>query len=190
MGGLIAYARTEAGRKKLRYCGVSTVFVPFGQINIQIFGLWLDNYTVASLLSAAVVTIPNFFANKYFVWRLTSRENLRRQILVFWVAMMLGVTLATVFTHLVEVASADRTQLFRGVAVFGAQLLGYGIVWVGRFVLLNRWLFKVPDEPPPHSEELIDDGSKTRSRLYAPTATSAPPPAPPHGVDIPSAISG
>jgi putative flippase GtrA len=159
--GLIAYARTEEARKKLRYCGVSTIFVPFGQINIQVFGLWLDSYTAASLLSAAVVTIPNFFANKHFVWRVTSRENLRRQMLVFWVAMMLGVSLATLFTHFIEIALDDRTQLVRGAAVFLAQLVGYGIVWVGRFLLLNRWLFKLPDHPSPHDAQLIGDGSKT-----------------------------
>jgi putative flippase GtrA len=190
MGELSAYARTEEARIKLRYCGVSTVFVPFGQINIQVFGLWLHSYTAASLLSAAVVTIPNFFANKHFVWRVTSRENLRRQVLVFWVAMMLGVSLATLFTHLVEISMADQTQLLRGAAVFLAQLLGYGIVWVGRFLLLNRWLFKLPDDTPPHGAQLIGERGKTSSRLHTRAAASATPPAPPDGVDMQSAISG
>src|ERR1700756_2031308 len=146
--GLIAYARTEQARKKLRYAGVSVVFVPLGQILIQIFGLWLHNYTTASLLQAAIVTVPNFFANKHFVWRVTSRENLRSQVLVFWVAVMLGVSLATLFTHLVENAMADQTMLVRGAAVFFAQLLGYGIVWVGRFLILDRWLFKLTSDTP------------------------------------------
>ena len=78
-----------------------------------------------------------------------SRENLRRQVLVFWVAVMLGVALATLFTHLVENAMADRTTLVRGAAVVVAQLLGFGIVWVGRFVILDRWLSArshIPDE--------------------------------------------
>jgi hypothetical protein len=65
--GLIAYARTGEAFKKLRYAGVSVVFVPLGQILIQVFGLWLDDYTAASLLTAAIVTVPNFFANKHFV---------------------------------------------------------------------------------------------------------------------------
>ena len=84
--GLKAYARTEEARKKLRYASVSVVFVPLGQALMQVFGPWLDNYTAASLLPAATLTVPNFFANKHFVWRVTSRENLRSQVLVFWVA--------------------------------------------------------------------------------------------------------
>jgi putative flippase GtrA len=155
--GIIAYARTDEGRKKLRYASVSAVFVPFGQILIQVFGLWLDNYTAASLLSAAIVTLPNFFANKHFVWRVTSRENMRSQVLVFWVAVMLGVSLATLFTHLIETAAAEQTQLVRGAAVFFAQLLGYGIVWVGRFVILDRWLFKLAGDTPEHADEVIGE---------------------------------
>jgi putative flippase GtrA len=155
--GLIAYARTEKGGKKLRYAGVSAVFVPLGQTLIQVLGLWLDNYTAASLLAAAIVTLPNFFANKHFVWRLTSRENLRSQVLVFWVAVMLGVSLATLFTHLVEIATADQTNFVRGAAVFFAQLLGYGLVWVGRFLVLDRWLFKLAGDTPEHADEVIGE---------------------------------
>jgi putative flippase GtrA len=155
--GRVVYGRTEETHKKLRYAAVSVVFVPVGQILVQILGLWLHNYTTASLVQAAIITVPNFFANKYFVWRLTSRENLRSQILVFWVAVMLGVALATLFTHLVENAMADRTTLVRGVAVLFAQLAGLGIVWVGRFLILDRWLFKLAGDTPEHADDVIGE---------------------------------
>jgi putative flippase GtrA len=155
--GLLAYALTQQSRKKLRYCAVSAVFLPLSQFLIQILGLWLHNYTAASLLSAAVTTLPNFLANRHFVWRVTSRENLRSQVIVFWVAVMLGVSLATSFTLLVENAMADQTTLARGAAVFCAQLLGYGIVWVGRFLLLDRWLFMLAGDAPEHAEEVIGE---------------------------------
>jgi putative flippase GtrA len=155
--GSVRYARTEEARKKLRYAAVSVVFVPIGQILIQILGVSLHNYTSASLLQAAIVTVPNFFANKHFVWQVTSRGNLRSQMLVFWAAVMLGVTLATLFTHLVEDAMADRTSLVRGGAVLVAQLLGLGIVWVGRFLILDRWLFRLAGDTPRHAGELIGE---------------------------------
>jgi putative flippase GtrA len=154
---LLAYARTEETRKRLRYLGVSVVFVPIGQGLIQLLGLWLHNYTTASLLGAAIVTIPGFFANKYFVWRIMSRAKLRSQMLVFWVAMMLSVALATLFTHLVEKGMVDQTTLVRGVAVFLAQVLGFGIVWVGRYFMLDRWLFKLADHIPEHVHQPVGD---------------------------------
>ena len=149
--------RTEAAHKKLRYAAVSVVFVPIGQILIQVLGLWLHDYTIASLLQAVIITVPNFFANKHFVWRVTSRENLRSQVLVFWVAVMLGVALSTLLTHVVENAMVDQTTLARGATVFFAQLLGYGIVWVGRFLILDRWLFKLAGDTPEHADEVIGE---------------------------------
>lgn len=141
--GLIGFDDKEATRKKLRYAGVSAASVPIGQGLIQVLGLWLDNYAAASLLTAAIVTVPSFFILKYFVWQDTSGENLRRQVLAFWAAMMLAFSLATLFSYAIDHATAGQTTLFRGTAVLCAQLLAFGIVWVGRYLMLDRWLFKL-----------------------------------------------
>src|ERR1700761_5469521 len=155
--GRIVHGHSEETHKKLRYAAVSAVFVPIGQLLVQVLGLWLHNYTTASLLQAAIITVPNFFANKHFVWRVTSRENLRSQVLVFWVAVMMGVALATLFTHIVENAMADRTSLVRAAAVLVAQLAGLGIVWVARFLILDRWLFKLAGDTPEHADDAIGE---------------------------------
>ncbi len=154
MATLVEYARTDAGRKKLRYAGVSVVFVPLSQVFIQLLGRYSfdRDYTKASLVSAAILTPPNFFANKYAVWRDTNRENLRTQVIVFWIAAMLGVTFATTLTWLVEKEVADKSAVIESGAVFLAQLTGFGLVWVGRFLVLDRWLFKATHhgaEPSP-----------------------------------------
>lgn len=148
---LVAHARSAEGRKKLRYAGVSVVFVPLGQGLIQLFGLFMT-FTAASVLSAAVLTLPNFFANKLYVWRVTSRENQRTQVAIFWVAAMLGVSFATGLTYLVEQLAADQSALVKRLAVVVAQLAGFGVVWVGRFLILDRWLFRLThhgQEPSP-----------------------------------------
>ena len=69
----------------------------------------------------------------------------------------MGVSLATLFTYLVENAMANQTRLVRGPAVFFAQLLGYGIVWVGRFLILDRWLFKLAGDAPEHADAVIGE---------------------------------
>jgi putative flippase GtrA len=148
---LIDHAKTDAGRKKLRYAGVSLVFVPVGQIFIQLLGRYAfdRNFTKASIVSAAILTLPNFFANKIFVWKDTNRDKMRTQVVVFWFAAMLGVSLATYLTWLVEKAVAGRSALIESGAVFLAQLVGFGVVWVARFLVLDRWLFKATH----HGEE-------------------------------------
>lgn len=159
------HARSDEGRKQLRYAGVSLVFVPLGQILIQLFGALLfttdsaggpeTNWVAASIASAAVLTVPNFFANKHWVWRNTSKENLRTQVIVFWVAAMLGVGLATLLTYLVDVAISGH-GIWEKVAVFGAQLTGFGIVWLARYFILDRWLFKVTHHGDEPTEEDLD----------------------------------
>jgi putative flippase GtrA len=155
-----ASSRTPARSSRARSCATPACrrsSSRSGQGLIQVFGPRLDNYTAASLLAAAIVTLPNFFANTHFVWRITSRENLRSQVLVFWVAVMLGVSLATLFTYLVENTMADQTKLVGGTAVFFVQLLGYGLVWVCRLLVLDRWLFKLAGDTPDHAGEVIGE---------------------------------
>ncbi|MGZ4683667.1 MAG: GtrA family protein [Acidimicrobiales bacterium] len=148
------HARSEVGRKQLRYVGVSVVFVPVGQVLIQVLGSVFDgNFTLASIVAAAILTVPNFFANKLLVWKDTSRDNLRTQVVVFWVAAMLGVSLATGLTYVVQQLTVDSSSLMQRVSVFVAQMTGFGIVWVGRYLVLDKWLFRVTH----HGEEPSDD---------------------------------
>ena len=151
---VIDHARSEQGRKQIRYAAVSVVFVPVGQILIQVLGAMVfdRDYTKASIVAAAILTVPNFSANKMWVWKDTSRDKLRTQVLVFWVAAMLGVAAATGLTYLVEQQFHNEGAV-EALAVFCAQLVGFGIVWVGRYLILDRWLFKVTH----HGEEPGDD---------------------------------
>ena len=154
---LLDHARSPEGRKKLRYAGVSVVFVPLGQGLVLLFGQFMT-YTQASLLNAAILTLPNFFANKLYVWKVTSKDNQRTQIAIFWVAAMLGVTFATTLTWIVEQLTTGWSGLPKAAAVVAAQLTGFGIVWVGRFLILDRWLFKLTHhgrEPTPAEEDVL-----------------------------------
>lgn len=161
---LLEHAKSKEGRKQLRYAAVSVVFVPVGQILIQLLGALVFfertasggkeiNWVAASIASAAILTVPNFFANKYWVWKETSRENMRTQVVVFWVAAMLGVTLATLLTFFVDVM-IDGHGWFEKVAVFFAQLTGFGLVWLGRYVILDRWIFKVVTGEEPDEDDM------------------------------------
>jgi putative flippase GtrA len=154
---LIEHAKSPEGRKKIRYAGVSVVFVPLGLVSVQILGaVFGGNYTLANFVSASVLTLPNLFANKLYVWKVTTKENLRTQILVFWVAAILGLLLSALFIYTVQVTISDDAGLFKRAAVMAGQLGGYGIVWVARFLVLDRWLFKVTHggaEPAPEEIE-------------------------------------
>ncbi len=151
---VLEHAKSPDGRKQLRYAGVSAVFVPLGQALVQLIW-WLTPWSkpISILAAAAVLTIPNYFANKNFVWRDTSRDRMRTQITVFWVAAMLGTGFAMGLAALSEVFTQDRSELTQAFWLFLAQLGGYGLVWVGRYLFLDRWIFKVTH----HGEEPDED---------------------------------
>ena len=166
-GALLDHARSDEGKKQLRYAGVSLVFVPVGQVLIQLLGSARVlhrlpdgtvevNWVAASITSAAILTVPNFFANKCFVWRQQSRDNLRTQVIVFWVAAMLGVTFATLAHPGWPTCSIESHSWVEKVAVFFAQLAGFGIVWLGRYFILDRWLFKITHHGEEPDEDELD----------------------------------
>lgn len=158
-GALLDHARTDEGRKQIRYAAVSVVFVPLGQIGVQLLVWVFGMYEVLAVLTTAcVLTIPNYLSNKYFVWRHTSKDNRVTEVTVFWLAAILGTSFAMGFVYLAgRLVPKDNGEAMHALAIFAAQLLGYGIVWVARYVFLDRLIFKAThhgEEPPP---ELLDE---------------------------------
>ena len=48
--------------------------------------------------------------------------------------------------------AGPRTTLVQAICVFFAQCVGFGLVWVGRYLLLDKWLFQVdPPRRGPHA---------------------------------------
>jgi putative flippase GtrA len=154
------HARSDAGRKKLRYAGVSVVFVPVGQIIVQLLKWGAGVYEVyAVFITACVLTIPNYLANKYYVWKHTSRDNRTTEVTVFWLAAVLGTAFAMGFVWIAGqvIPEEPGREIAHGIAIFVAQLLGYGIVWVARYLFLDRLIFRAThhgQEPPP---ELLEE---------------------------------
>lgn len=157
---VLAHAKSPEGRKKLRYAGVSVVFVPLGQILVQLFKWGFGVYEVlAVLLGACILTVPNYLANKYYVWRHTAKDNRRTEVLVFWLAAVLGTSFAMGLVWLAGTIVPEKpgNEIPHAIAIFIGQLLGYGIVWVARYLFLDRWIFKAThhgEEPPP---EVLED---------------------------------
>ena len=43
----------------------------------------------------------------------------------------------------IAIFDGGEVTLGEKLAVFAAQLTGFGVVWVARYIILDRWLFKV-----------------------------------------------
>lgn len=157
---LVDHARSQEGRKKIRYATVSVVFVPLGQAIVQLLKWGFGVYEVlAVFITACILTLPNYYANKYYVWQHTSTDNRRTEITVFWLAAVLGTAFAMGFVAIAGLLVPEEpgNELPHAIAIFVAQLMGYGIVWVARYLFLDRLIFKATHHGAEPSPADLDD---------------------------------
>jgi putative flippase GtrA len=95
----------------------------------------------ANVVAVCVAAGPAYYANRRWVWSRTDRHSLTGEILPFWAYSLAGLGISSLL-----VALADRWWQ-SAVAVSAANLIGFGILWAGKFILLDRVLFARPEAP-------------------------------------------
>lgn len=134
--------------KLVRYSAASLVGVAVGQSCLFTFYEILDlPGVVANVLAVGISAIPAYLINRYWVWRKRDRNDLRREVIPFWGMAFAGLVLSSIAVAIVD----DRTDSPLAVAV--ANLAGFGVLWVAKFIVLDKVLFaevgRDPAEPPP-----------------------------------------
>jgi putative flippase GtrA len=133
--------------KLIRYSMTSVVGVVLGQSLLQLFYSVLDWPAVPSnVLATAISTGPVYLINRYWVWKKKSGNSLRREVVPFWGMTFLGLALSSLIVWFVE----QRTDAALAISV--ANLSGFGLLWVAKFIVLDRVLFahnELGETPPP-----------------------------------------
>ncbi|WP_419842251.1 GtrA family protein [Candidatus Poriferisodalis sp.] len=96
---------------------------------------------VANAVAVCVAAGPAYWANRRWVWSRTDRHSLSREILPFWTYSLAGLGVSSVLVAAVEAWWESAA------AVSAANLTGFGLLWIGKFVLLERVLFARPPSP-------------------------------------------
>ncbi len=123
--------------KLFRYSVASAVGVVCGQIALIVASAVLDWPGVASnLFSVSVGAVPNYLINRAWTWNKRGPNHLWGEVVPFWGMTLAGLALSTWFVSIAD----DRWGTTFAIAV--AQLSGFGLLWVLKFMLLDRLLFK------------------------------------------------
>jgi putative flippase GtrA len=142
--GIDVLLRSPTAVKLARYSAASVVAVSVGQpvlwLGYGVFG-WGD--ITANLVSVSCGAVPNYLINRYWTWHQTGRNRLWGEVVPFWVMSALGMILS-----LIAVDFADR-QWGTTVAVAIAQLAGFGVVWIAKFLVLDRLIWHIVHELQP-----------------------------------------
>lgn len=155
---LLAHARSEAGRRALRYTGTSLFGVVTTQILLFVF---LHPFgwkpVISNFVAVTITSVPAFLLNKYWVWGKRGRAHMRREVIPFWLFTVAGWILSTVAVALVVKVTKDPTNpdLVDGnkYAVQLANIAGFGILWVLKYVFLDKIMFG-PHHHTPYDEDL------------------------------------
>lgn len=148
--------KTHEGRKKVRYALVSVVAVPVGTVGVVVFNVVQSSALVGAVLGNSLGAIPSYLLNRYWVWQKGDKNRLFAEILPFWIVTLIGIAfsgyvghLAGQFTHRHHIAGLGRAGILAA-----ANLAGFGVLWVAKFLLFDRVLFAVRrhGEEPAASE--------------------------------------
>lgn len=138
MSPAAALDRLTGGRGALaiKYSAVSVVGVTMTQVLLVLFVGILHRHPVGSNVAAVSLTaVPVFFLNKRWVWSADGKISLRREVLPFWLFTLAGLLLST---GLVAIANSLSDSQ---VLVMAANLAGFGVLWVAKFLFLDQIMF-------------------------------------------------
>ncbi len=129
-GRLVGYSTVSAGTVVLTQAVLVVAYAVLGWPAV-----------VANVVAVCVAAGPAYYANRRWVWSRTDRHSLTGEILPFWAYSLAGLGISSLL-----VALADRWWQ-SAVAVSAANLIGFGVLWAGKFILLDRVLFARPEAP-------------------------------------------
>ena len=135
LSSLINFVKSDLA-KLIRFAAVSVITVPLGMALFWVFLELADmRPVVANVVAVTISTIPNYILNRRWVWNKRGASNMRREIAPFWAMSFLGFLLSTVFVA-IAAQFTDATLVF-----LAANFTAFGIVWVFKFFVLEKYLF-------------------------------------------------
>lgn len=122
--------------KLVRYSMASVVGVVLGQSLLLFLYTVLDWAAwVANIVAVSISTGPVYLVNRYWVWKKKDKNSLHKELVPFWGMALVGLALSSVFVWWID----KRTDW--PPAISAANLAGFGVIWVAKFLVLEKVLF-------------------------------------------------
>lgn len=139
----IGRIRAEHGAKLLRFGAVSAFNVLLGQALLygaQVVLGWEP--VLANIFAVSMGTVPAYILSRYWVWEKRGKSHFWREVFPFWALTIIGFILSTAAVWFVD-TNFDPSPLVINLT----NLAAFGVVWVVKFVVLDRILFKTEASP-------------------------------------------
>ena len=130
-------------RKMIRFFGVSAFNLVFGQSLLFFFNSVVDwEGWISNIMAVLISAVPAYLLSRHWVWQQRGRNRFKTEVLPFWSMAFLGLTISTVAVAIVDPRSegALPVQL--------ASLGSFFVVWVLKFFVLDRLMWRNPHHTP------------------------------------------
>jgi putative flippase GtrA len=130
------------GGKALRYSAVSIIGVVTTEA--LLIGLLVADVEpwIANLLAVSIASLPVYLLNRAWVWNKSGAHSFSREVVPFWGMSLLGLALSTI--AIVIVSNYTTATL----VIAFTNLAAFGVLWVGKFMILEKVLFKGGEHEP------------------------------------------
>ena len=143
------------GQKAIKYTLVSVVAVLVGQITLAIlYGILKWGPISANVTASVAGGIPSYYLNRNWAWGKSGKSHLWKEVVPFWTLAFIGLGFSTWTVALGDhyAKSHFTSHLANTLTVQGANLFGYGVLWIVKFVIFNKLIFvhkpqDLEDEP-------------------------------------------
>lgn len=155
----------------IRYGATSAICIVITQVLLLVFYKGFEASEVGSNLAATMLTaVPAFLLNKHWVWGRRGRAHLRREVLPFWAFTVAGWILSTGSVALVKDHVGTPQSTARTLAVMIASIAGFGVLWVLKYLFLDKIMFG-PGHHTPY-DEVVERAEAGLAELDAEPADS------------------
>lgn len=125
-----------------RFGWVSVMNIAITQTLLQCFYRFTSlGAAWSNILAVGLSAIPGFLVMRRWVWGKVGNHSVTREIIPFWAYTFAGLALSTIAVAYVE----DRWE--SALAVSLANIGAFGVLWVTKFLLLDRWMFASSPSP-------------------------------------------
>jgi len=122
--------------KVARYCGVSVVNVGLGLLTFNLCRVLFDmSWLMANVVSVIIGAIPAYFMSRSWVWKRDGKISMSTEVLPFWGINFIGFVFSSITVAVIE------NWTVNSLVVNFARLCAWGIVWVFKYLVLDRYLF-------------------------------------------------
>ena len=153
---LVAWCRTDGGRRKVRYTAASVLSAVTGQVALLVaFGLLHWSAAGAAVFSFMVGALSSYHLNRMWVWGRDGRSDVLREVVPFWVVAAVSLAISTALIVAAErtVAGLTASHSIRTAVVMAASVASIIPVWLVKYLVLDRYVFAGGADRSYHSDE-------------------------------------